>query len=160
MTRPMPRLGSIALLLCVAAKARDPPGRTLACWRLRSLPLAADAAPDTTKIEEVRAPSARRTSELDLDAALGISWGGASRCDAADPTCVTDGGTGDPPRRSPCPNQRAGSAASRRCVLVSRATTRGCCGCIPQPRLPQQTPPLLAQGAYKDTTESTPAGVR
>ena len=99
--------------------------------------------------------------ELDLDAALGISWGGASRCDAADPTCVTDGGTGEFATAQPVPQPagRIGGVATLRISIAGNDEGLLRVGLYSETPVASETFALLAQGAYKDTTESTPAGV-
>ena len=99
--------------------------------------------------------------ELDLDAALGISWGGASRCDAADPNCVTDGGTGEFATAQPVPQPagRIGGVATLRISIAGNDEGLLRIGLYSATPVASETFALLAQGAYKDTTESTPAGI-
>ena len=162
MTRLMPLLRpSIALLqLCVAAEALRPTRRT---WLAGAAfaPLAADAAPATTKVGRGMRAVGTPNKELDLDAALGISWGGASRCDAADPSCVTDGGTGEFATAQPVPQPagRIGGVATLRISIAGNDEGLLRIGLYSETPVASETFALLAQGAYKDTTESTPASL-
>ena len=99
--------------------------------------------------------------ELDLDAALGISWGGASRCDAADPSCVTDGGTGEFATAQPVPQPagRFGGVATLRISIAGNDEGLLRVGLYSATPVASETFALLAQGAYKATEESTPAGL-
>ena len=90
-----------AWLRCVAALATAhalslvPRRRALACGvaSLAAPAVAADS-PDTTRVGRGMRAVGTPNESLDIDAALGIPWGGARRCDAADRDCVTDGGDG------------------------------------------------------------------
>ena len=154
-----------ALLLAASASALRPTRRTwLAGSAAAVAPListAADAAPDTTKIGRGMRAVGTPNKELDLDAALGISWGGASRCDAADPNCVTDGGTGEFATAQPVPQPagRIGGVATLRISIAGNDEGLLRVGLYSATPVASETFALLAQGAYKDTTESTPAGI-
>ena len=136
-----------ALLLAASASALRPTRRTwLAGSAAAVAPLVsapADAAPATTKVGRGMRAVGTRIAEPNI-AALGISWGGASRRvgqrlfsrrwrDAVDsyagatpPTRpALDGGTGEFATAQPGPNQRAGSAASRRCVSAVSGQRQG-----------------------------------
>ena len=143
MARLSPHTAALLLgSLAASASALRPTRRTwLAGSAAAVAPLVsapADAAPATTKVGRGMRAVGTPNAELDIDAALGISWGGASRRvgqrlfsrrwrDAVDsyagatpPTrpALRMEARANSPRRSPCPNQPAGSAASRRCVSV------------------------------------------
>lgn len=52
----------------------------------------AEASPDSTRVGRgMRAVGTPNADGVDIDAALGIAWGGKRRCDAADPACSTNG---------------------------------------------------------------------
>ena len=97
--RPITAVFIYGFHLCCMAAALRPTRRT---WLTKGAaaiaPLVAapaTAAPATTQVGRGMRAVGTPNKNLDLDAALGIPWGGASRCDAADPSCVTDGGTGE-----------------------------------------------------------------
>ena len=94
-----------------------------------------------------------------LDAALGIPWGGASRCDAADPTCVTDGGTGEFATAQPVPPLQGNVTG----VATLRVTVAGNDEGLLKIGLYANTPAAsgtfaaLAQGLYRADEGSSPA---
>ena len=97
------KIRSLAVAVGVlAAQAWKPPSRREMLWSGAAaaagcLPAAASGvtAPESTRVGRGMRAVGTPNESLDIDAALGIPWGGARRCDAADPACVTDGGTGE-----------------------------------------------------------------
>lgn len=94
----------VAALATAHALSLVPRRRALACGvAALAAPAVAADSPDTTRVGRGMRAVGTPNQNLDIDAALGIPWGGARRCDAADRDCVTDGGDGAAAKIAPPP---------------------------------------------------------
>jgi hypothetical protein len=89
---------------------------TTTCWG----PQRSSALEEVMRSRDLPAQQATNNNRdgLDLDAMIGYRWGGADRCDAADPTCGADGKTLDaPPSLGPAPRIPEAIAVTDVCSL-------------------------------------------
>lgn len=121
------------------------------------------ASPDSTRVGRgMRAVGTPNADGVDIDAALGIAWGGKSRCDAADPTCSTNGAVLSEVQVSPPPQIEGATVTAVAELEVSIASRLE--GTLQVGLFGEQAPVVtsifadLAAGTFQSDPDCAPTG--